>query len=147
MEEHEDIFESSEPRFNCYDLGKRVLSVSSSIHHLFPLDGSIISYHLSSIDPDSTMQQLTVSKNGHSTYFYSYFIPHDLDLSAESYVVTPYFHMVQSNGTIFAFQDLRASEESPNMRLVMKHDNPQPPGVFDFQQVIFADDFRTEAMR
>jgi len=93
------------------------------------------------MDPDSSLQQLIVAKNGHSSYFYSYYIPNDeLDLSSESYVVTPYFHMIHANGTIFAFQDLRASEQSPDLKLVMKQDQPHPAGVFDSEHVVFEDD-------
>jgi hypothetical protein len=81
-------------KFDFYDLGKRVIVVASDTYHLFPMDGRHIQYEISTIEPNSRMMQLAISKNGHNTYFYSYYIPHDLDISKETYVVCPYFHMV-----------------------------------------------------
>lgn len=109
--------------------------------------------------------QLSISKNGHSTFFYPYYIPHELDISKESYVVCPYFHMVgritqfgnylaerclivqsllynisqvHANGTIFAFQDRRASESAPYIKVLLKQSATE--SLFSYDKIIFGAD-------
>ncbi|ODM95833.1 hypothetical protein Ocin01_10838, partial [Orchesella cincta] len=123
--------------FTCYDLGKRVAVVGNDTFYIFPMDGTIIRYDISTIEPEFRMMQLSVTKNGHQTFFYPYYIPHDFDLSSEDYVVCPYFHMVLSNGTILAFQDLRAEEAAPYMKVAMKEGSGQDQELFSYEKILF----------
>ncbi|CAG7835532.1 unnamed protein product [Allacma fusca] len=99
-------------QFKAYDLGKRHLITTWDDYHLFPLDGTVISYSVSTIEPDFRMMQLKVCKNGHETIFYPYYIPHNVNLSRYSYVLIPYFHTILANGTRITFKDKRAVDIS-----------------------------------
>lgn len=122
----------------CYDMGKRVAVVGNDTFFVFPMDGTVIRYDISTIEPEFRMQQLTITKKGHQSFFYPYYIPHEFDLSTEDYVVCPYFHTVLANGTIFAFQDLRAEEAAPYIKMgLTKQAQAQGPQLFSFEKVLF----------
>jgi len=105
------------------------------------MDGTIIQYDISTIEPSFRMMQLSVKKNGHKSFFYPYYIPHDTDLSAEDYVLCPYFHMVHANGVMFSFQDIRTKEAAPYIQAVnSKHKDTAYGSKFSYEHVLFIND-------
>lgn len=97
--------------------------------------GTTIQYDISTIEPKFRMLQLTIAKSGHQAFFYPYYIPREQDLSGENYVVCSYFHLVHKNGTIFAFQDLRAREDAPYIKL--KQTVSEKRDTFNYDKVLF----------